>query len=166
MDLKLGDNQFTTVHLDGLEPLREEGLFQSPPKWVCSDNTIVKITPDEDGCCCRIEAARPVLHGTATVTVTDRDDSAVPAVIFTITITKDKTTNFGVTIDPATEIGQQPPERTFRSAPPASEQKQDQPPLPKGAVQKDPDTGVVNKNPDTGTFDGGTSFGAPEQPQP
>jgi hypothetical protein len=141
MDLKLGDNQYTTIRLDGLCAVQEQGMFQSPPKWVCSDTTVVKITPDEDGRCCRIEAAKPPLHGTATVTVTDRDNSSVPAVIFNITITKDPITSLNICIDPATELGQLP----AKAVPPVPE-KHNPPPPPKGAVQ--------------------ASFGEPEQPKP
>jgi hypothetical protein len=159
MELKLGENQYTTIHLEGLDRLREEGSFASPPRWVCSDTTIVKITPSEDGRECRIEAARPVLRGSAIVTVTDRDDSSLSAVIFNITVTNEQITALGATIDPATEIGKQPPERALGSAPPASEKRDPQPPLPKGAVQRDPDTGVFNKSP-------GDPFGTPEQPAP
>lgn len=145
MDLKLGERQYTTIHLDGLDPLHEKGSFQSAPKWSCSDSTILKITPDEDGCCCRIEAARPVLFGTATVSVTDRDDSSVPPVIFNITVTKDPITNLGVTIDPATDLGQQPAVRSERK----------NTPLPEGAVQKDPNTGLIRRETDADTGDKG-----------
>lgn len=74
------------------------------------------------------------------MTVTDRDNSAVPAVIFNITITKDPITSLNICIDQATEIGQEPL------------------PPPKGA-----ETGPVNKNPES---NGGKPFGAPEQPKP
>lgn len=108
MDINLGDNQFTTIHLEGLDAAQQAGMFQSPPKWVSSDNTIVQITPTDDGLSCRIEGATPVQLGSATVTVTDADDSTVPPLVFNVTIGAESITHLGATIDPPTEKGATP----------------------------------------------------------
>jgi hypothetical protein len=138
MHLKLGERQFTTIRLDGLERLQAEGSFQQAPKWACADSTIVATRPSEDGLSCRVEAVRP---GTTAVSVTDRDDARVPAVIFPITVTADRITNLGVTIEPAQGAGiERSPERSHT-------------PLPEGAVQHDPNTQEIRHETDADTGD-------------
>lgn len=103
MDINLGDNEFTTIHLEGLDAANNAGQFVSPPGWTCADPTTVLITPSADGTTCRVEAASPVKLGTTTVTATDTDDSTVAPLVFNVTIAAEKITHLGATIDPPTE---------------------------------------------------------------
>ena len=109
VDIHLGDNQFTTIHLHGLDALNVEGHFTSPPQWTLQDDTIARMTPTADGLACRVEAASPVKLGTTTLTVTDADDATVPPLLFNITIGAEPITHLGATVDPPTEKPAAPP---------------------------------------------------------
>ncbi len=103
VDISLGDNQFTNIHLSGLDAAGLAGQFVNPPVWVTADPTILLATPESDGSACRIEAASPVKLGTTTLTVTDADDPTVPALVFNVTISPEAITKLGATVDPPTE---------------------------------------------------------------
>lgn len=103
MDLNLGDNQFTTIHLQGLDAAQQAGTFRSPPQWTVDDPTVVTITPAPDGASCRVEAAVPAKLGPAVLTVTDVDDPNVPPLTFNITVMGEQPISLGATIDPPTE---------------------------------------------------------------
>lgn len=109
MDIALGDNQFTLVHLEGLDAAKQAGTFTKPPAWTVDDPTVVLITPDADGKTCRIEAANPVKLGAAVVTVTDADDATIAPLTFNVTIGAEAITSLGATIDPPTEKTPVPP---------------------------------------------------------
>lgn len=103
MDLNLGDNQFTTIHLTGVDAAKQAGRFTKAPSWEVDDPTVVRITPSPDGTACRVEAADPIKLGTAVLTATDVDDPTIPPIEFVITITGEQVTSLGATIDPPTE---------------------------------------------------------------
>ncbi len=109
MDITLGDNQFTTVHLQGLDAANLAGKFVSPPKWEVDRPDIVTITADADGLTCRVEAAIPPVLGDAVVTATDVDDPNVPPLTFNVSVGGESITHLGATIDPPQDRAATPP---------------------------------------------------------
>ncbi len=103
VDINLGDNQFTTLHVQGLDAAGSPRAFIAPPAWTVDDATVVLITPATDGLSCRVEGATPTKLGTAIVTVTDSDDSTIPAATFNVTVAAEPITHLNVTADPPTE---------------------------------------------------------------
>lgn len=103
MDIGLGDNQLTTIHLSGLDNANVAGQFKSPPVWTVADPTIAAITPSADGTSCVVASMTPPVLGSTTVTVTDADDTTVAPLVFNVTIGAEQITHLGATIDPPTE---------------------------------------------------------------
>ncbi len=109
LDIGLGDNQFTTIHLQGLDAANQAGQFVNPPTWSVDHPEIVLITPSPDGLTCRVEGATPLQLGNAVVTATDADDATIPPLTFNVTIGGEAITHLGATIDPPTEKTPTPP---------------------------------------------------------
>lgn len=103
VDITLGDNQFTTIHLKGLDAAGLAGAFVKPPVWAVDDPTVVTITPAADGTTCRIEATVPAKLGTATVSVSDADDPNVAGLTFPVTVVGEQIVTLGATVDPPQE---------------------------------------------------------------
>ncbi len=103
VQIQLGDNQFTTIHVTGLDPAGLPGVFAHPPAWSVDDPSVVTITPSDDGATCRVEAAAPPKLGNAVVTLTDVDDATVPALTFEVAVAAEAVNHFGVTVDPPQE---------------------------------------------------------------
>lgn len=103
MEITLGDNQQTTIHLHGLDAAGLAGSFVKAPLWAVDDPTIATITPDADGTNAVLASAVPAKLGTTRLTVTDEDDPDVAVLSFDVIVTGEKVTSLGVTVDPPTE---------------------------------------------------------------
>ncbi len=101
VQLTLGDNQFTNVHVTG----KDAAGLAAPVKlaWTCDHPEFVTITPDATGANCRIEAAIPPALGDAVVTATDTDDPSIAPLEFDITVQAEAVTSLGVVVDPPQE---------------------------------------------------------------
>lgn len=97
MDVKLGTRQYTILHLDGLEAFQESGKFTQKPNWSCHDNTLVSITPEEDGLSCRVDSGNRT--GKTSIVVSDSNDSTTPTLTFQIHVGAQSANHFGVTIE-------------------------------------------------------------------
>ncbi len=101
VDIQLGDNQMTDIHLVGKDPAGLPGTFTGA--WTVDDPSVVKITPDATGANCHVEAAIPAKLGAAVVTMTDTDNPAIAPLVFNVTVTAEAVSEIGATIDPPTE---------------------------------------------------------------
>ncbi len=101
VEVNLGDNMKTNVHLVGKDPAGLVGTFTA--LWTVDDPSVVKITPDASGLNCRFEAAIPAKLGDAVVTMTDTDNPALAPLVFNCHVTAEQISEIGVVIDPPTE---------------------------------------------------------------
>ncbi len=101
VDINLGDNQFTNVHVTGKDAA---GLPSAVAlAWACDHPEFVTITPDATGANCRIEAAAPPVLGTAVVTATDAADPSIAPLVFNVIVSAESVVNLGVVVDPPQE---------------------------------------------------------------
>lgn len=103
VNINLGDNQFTTIHLQAVDAAGLPSALTTPAAWTCSDSTIVLITPSADGTSCRVEAAIPAKLGTAAVSVTDTSLPNAPPLTFSVIVAAEAASALGATVDAPTE---------------------------------------------------------------
>lgn len=96
MDIRLGLNQFTTIHLDGVED-------DDSHAWVADDATIVKLTPDEDNRSCRVEAASAYRVGKTCIRVANHSDMNAPSLAFDVEIVADPVKGLWANVDPPSD---------------------------------------------------------------